>query len=294
MRYADIHKSHPPLWLDVTSSISLSNDIYQQPSEEPTSLNFGKVGCPLPKYKVKGKMIKYKLMSEQPELRPHLPETHWLSRKRLARMMHSYSSLFIKPDGGSGGSGIIKASKIHKGYKVRYGTKRSYVKPRYLYKAIKYFRNPKKKYIVQKGLSLGRYKGRIFDVRMYLQQPDKEWVVSGMAARVANGKHFVTNYHQGGHPKPLDKVLKHLFADSEKIEDCKKTLIKTSMIIAKSIKKKFPAIRELGIDFGIESDGHVWIIEANSRPAHMLFTKLPDKSMLHRIRRNKYLIHLQK
>jgi glutathione synthase/RimK-type ligase-like ATP-grasp enzyme len=123
-----------------------------------------------------------------------------------------------------------------------------------------------------------------------MQKPESTWIISGMASRVAATNQFVTNYHKGGHAEPLDKVLSTLLAnDRSKVNDCLNRITKVSYIIAETINKRH-SIRELGIDLAIEKNGRLWIIEANSKPGHMLFTQLPDKSMLHNIMSNKYLI----
>jgi glutathione synthase/RimK-type ligase-like ATP-grasp enzyme len=237
-----------------------------------------------------GKMIKHIEMLQRPELQQHLPETHWLTPSRTLQMMRTYSSLFIKPNHGSGGTGIIRAKRTQNGYEVRCGQNYKQVGSKSLYKAIQSYRKPSQKYLIQRGLRLAQYEGSIFDIRIYMQKPKTEWIISGMVSRVAAPKQFVTNYHKGGHAEPLHKVLSTLLANnSSKLNDSLNRITKVSYIIAETINKRH-SIRELGIDLAIEKNGRLWIIEANSKPGHMLFTQLPDKSMLHNIMSNKYLI----
>jgi glutathione synthase/RimK-type ligase-like ATP-grasp enzyme len=237
-----------------------------------------------------GKMIKHKEMLQRSVLLQHLPETHWLTPARTLRMLKSYSSIFIKPNHGSGGSGIIRARRIRNGYEVRCGHKRKVIGSGSMYKAIQSFRKPSQKYLVQRGLRLAKYKGSIFDARIYMQKPESDWIISGMVARVAAPNRYVTNFHKGGHAKPLPKVLSTLFEnDSRKVKESLNKIRKLSYIIAETINEHH-SIRELGIDLGIEKNGRIWIIEANSKPGHKLFTQLPDKTMLNRIIANKRLI----
>jgi hypothetical protein len=243
------------------------------------------------KYKVKGKMVKHKLLLNRRVLHPHLPETHWLTASRSMRMLKSYSTIFIKPNGGSGGTGIIKIQRTRSGFKLFDGLRRRFLHTDDLRRKLIGYQKSPKKYIVQRGLHLGRYHGKIFDVRMYLQKPYAEWVISGIAARVAAPNRYVTNHHKGGHAETLDNVLANFFANNKvRMENCKKTLRKTALIAARTLDKRFPDLRELGIDLAIDSSGHVWFIEANSRPFHQLFTQLPDKTMLNLILENKRII----
>jgi hypothetical protein len=240
-------------------------------------------------------MIKHKLLLKRSKLRPHLPETHWLKASKAKRMLKSYSTIFIKPNGGSGGTGIIRIRKLKSlpGYEFRSGRRRRLVSSASMYRTLRAYQKSKKNYIVQRGLKLARYNGRIFDVRMFLQKPPSGWTISGMAARVAAPQHIVTNQHQGGYGKPLNKVLKRIFGQKRsKVKRCIHVLKEISLIMAHTLDKRFSDIRELGIDLGIDTAGRVWIIEANSRPFHKLFTQLPNKRMLYKIRRNKRIMHL--
>ncbi|WP_149094365.1 YheC/YheD family protein [Paenibacillus terrae] len=237
-----------------------------------------------------GKMKKHKEMLQHPVLRPHLPETHWFTDSRTSRMLNTYSSVFIKPNHGSGGSGIIRVKRLKKGYEVRRGSSRRIVGSRFVLRAIKSYQKSRHMYLVQKGLRLAKYHGSIFDTRIYLQKPGRKWVISGTAARVAAPHKYVTNYLKGGHAVSLHRVLFSLFKHNRTKADAYfREISKLSVIIAKTINKRHP-VRELGVDIAIDKKGRILIIEANSHPGHMLFTQLPDPTMINTIMRNKRLI----
>jgi len=238
---------------------------------------------------VKGKMIKHKLLVKNPSLYPHIPSTKWLTASDALHMLKSHSTVFLKPDGGSGGSGILKIRNTSTGgYEIRYGKIRERVGKHSLYRTLRRYQKSSTQYIVQKGIHLGRYHGRVFDIRMYLQKPRSEWGISGMAARIAPPHHYITNYTRGGKAVLLEKVLYPLFeGNTEKVNECIENLRIISMDIATTLNKRFKDIRELGIDLAVESSGQIWIIEANTRPQHKLFSKLPTSEMLRTIRHNK-------
>jgi glutathione synthase/RimK-type ligase-like ATP-grasp enzyme len=237
-----------------------------------------------------GKMRKHIVMLQRPVLRPYIPETYWFTPSRTLRMLRRYPSIFIKPNHGSGGTGIILVKRMRNKYEVRCSGNRKVVGSESLYKTIQSYRKPSERYLVQRGIRLAKYNGSIFDVRVYMQKPKSKWIVSGMVARVAAPNQFVTNYQKGGHGEPLHKVFSTLFANNRrKVNACLNRMTKLSLIIAETINRRY-SIRELGIDIGIEKDGHIWIIEANSKPGHKLFAQHSNKTMLHRIMRNKRLI----
>ncbi|UUZ79159.1 YheC/YheD family protein [Paenibacillus sp. P26] len=207
----------------------------------------------------------------------------------MFRMLKSYRIVFIKPNHGDGGAGIIRVKRKQGRYVVRYGSLRRVVSSGALYNTVRSFRNRADRYLIQRGVRLARYQGRIFDVRVYLQKPHAEWSISGMTARVAAPRLYVTNYQKGGHARPLGKVLKHLYRNKRKAMERIHQISALSLLIAETVQKRRPT-RETGVDLGIDRSGRIWIIEANSKPGHMLFTQLPDKTMLRTIMRNKHLI----
>lgn len=239
-----------------------------------------------------GKMKKHIEMLRIPALRKYIPETYSFTTRRANQMLRSYSSVFIKPNHGTGGTGIIKVTRIGTGYEVRFGQKRQYVQSSSLYQAIRSYQVPSLQYLIQRGLQLAQYNGSIFDLRIYMQKPTLKWGISGMVARVAAQNNYVTNYHKGGFAAPLDQVLTNIFRNNKaQVNKTLYTIKNLSYTIATTLNKWHPHIRELGIDLGIEKNGRLWIIEANTKPGHMLFTQLSDKNMLHTILKNKNLIN---
>jgi len=205
-------------------------------------------------------------------------------------MLQTYKTIFLKPNYGSGGSGIIRIRKrtLHSGFEIRSGRYRQYVGFDGLRKYLQRLSKSTKRFIVQRGIKLARYKGRKFDIRVYLQKPEHEWMISGMVARVAAQKLVVTNHSKGGFARTVDRVLAYLFdGDRSRTNACIREIENLSLTIAPILKRKFSDLRELGIDIAIDENGRVWFIEANSLPGHHLFTQLPDKSMLRTIKANK-------
>jgi glutathione synthase/RimK-type ligase-like ATP-grasp enzyme len=242
-----------------------------------------------------GKMKKHKEMKRHYVLRKYLPEMHWHTHARTLRMLKSYSSIFIKPNHCSGGKGIIRVKKMMGNrYEVRYGNKQSYVNAESLNKMIQSYQESPHQYLVQRGLRLARYKGSIFDIRIYMQKPASKWLISGMVVRIAAPNHFVTNYSQGGQAKPLHKVLLNTFNNNKtKVNETVNRIRNVCYMITRTLDKHHPGLHQLGIDIAIDNDSRLWIIEANSKPGHQLFRKLSDKSMYRTIMKNKRLIRKQ-
>lgn len=98
-----------------------------------------------------GKMKKYREMLQIPDLRPHLPETHWMTDARTLGMLKTYSAIFIKPNQGSGGSGIIRVKRLKSGYEVRRGQSMKLVGASSVLKAIHSYRKSNDRYLDGNG-----------------------------------------------------------------------------------------------------------------------------------------------
>ncbi|PTM59017.1 YheC/D-like protein [Desmospora activa DSM 45169] len=166
----------------------------------------------MPVRRVKGKLLKYGVMSRDSRLNRHLPQTRQLRESELRSMLKRYSTLFIKPDKGSGGHGIIRVRRLSESkMKVEWGRNRSVVHPKALTPMLCEITNPSHRYLIQQGVSLSRVNGRAFDIRVFMQKPKNRWVVSGKVVRVASRGRFLTNYHQGAKPAPVPQVLHQLY-----------------------------------------------------------------------------------
>ncbi len=81
---------------------------------------------------------------------------------------------------------------------------------------------------------------------------------------------------------PLEKLLKP-YMNANAIAGQIRSLKRTGVKVAKVIKRRFPGIRELGVDVGLDRTFTPWIIEVNTRPDPYIFRKLPDKSVVRKV-----------
>lgn len=218
------------------------------------------------------------------ETRRWVPETARLSKEKLRSLLRRYETVYVKPDLGTFGIGVMRVRRLAEGgYELRYGTKRA-IYPNYdrLYGTLVRLKRGRS-YLAQQGIKLLKHKGRRFDVRVMVQRsPRMRWEATGVIARVAAPGKVVTNYHNGGTPMPLEKLLKPYMNDNA-IAGQIRSLKRTGVKVAKVIKRRFPGIRELGVDVGLDRTFTPWIIEVNTRPDPYIFRKLPDKSVVRKV-----------
>nr|WP_284646838.1 YheC/YheD family protein [Paenibacillus chinjuensis] len=62
----------------------------------------------------------------------------------------------------------------------------------------------------------------------------------------------------------------------EKARQLQKELTRLSELIPDVLESCHGRLVELGIDFGVDLDGYIWILEVNSKPGRSIFTYLQD------------------
>jgi glutathione synthase/RimK-type ligase-like ATP-grasp enzyme len=238
--------------------------------------------------RVHSKWAKTKALVRDPLLKPYVPETRPFSKKTLKKMLDRLKMVYIKPVRGTFGNGVIRIEKRN-GRSLRYAFQSGEQKYRYAsytpmfrgLASVKY-RRP---YLVQQGIELLRCAGRRFDLRLMVQKnPKLQWESTGLIGRLAQPRKIVTNYHSGGTPMAAKKLLiSHIPA--KQWREYLKALNKLGILTAAALERKFPRIKEIGIDFAVDAELKPWILEVNTLPDPYIFRKLPDPSVFRRIRR---------
>ncbi len=241
---------------------------------------------------IASKLLKTRVMERYEPLKFYIPETKLLSESSLYSMLFSHKMVFIKPDKGGGGSGIIRVKRTEKGsYEVRFRNQRLIVKEKQVWAAVRKRVLPTKVYLIQQGIDLVRVDGHPCDLRILLQKPRDRWEISGFVAKVAARGQFVTNYCKGGRPVRAVELFNYLLLGDEKaVRRLLYQLSQMSLTAAKILNMRFPGLRELGIDVGLDRWGGIWILEVNTRPNFKMFRKVFGGSTYRRIVKNHRLV----
>lgn len=193
-----------------------------------------------------------------------------------------YVTLYIKPDYGFQGRGVIKATKTSDGYK--------YIKERgravqcsslqELYRKVKQQRTQ----VVQKGVPVATIAGRPFDIRLLMMRNKYgEWQYAGMLAKVAGEGWVITNKRSNGYVLTVDVALKRsLNMSSHRISVAKHKMVWLCYEACRKIDK-YNRYKQIGFDLAVDRQGLVWMIEQNTDPGWSLFRQLQDKTMYKKI-----------
>ncbi|MEK0315010.1 YheC/YheD family protein [Cohnella sp. 56] len=232
------------------------------------------------------KWLQYRILRDASALAGRLPDTRLLRRNALSRMLLQYRSVVLKPRDGSYGRGIVFIS--------RNGAHAYWIQNENMAVAISdtdkllaWLRkqNNGRGYIVQRRLQLARIGRKPFDIRIMAQRKKdaaSTWVATGSYAKVAAPGYLVTNVT--GRTVPAPEALRlarigdrGLLARAERL----------ALSAAERLGMRYPELRQVGFDIGIDSRRRIWIIEGNYKPDLRPFRRLQDTSMYRKILRYK-------
>lgn len=220
-----------------------------------------------------------------PEMRKLVPETRRMNEHSLRDMLQLYSMVYVKPESGTYGKGVMRVERIGGTYSYQSGEKkRSFDTFDALYRSVKRHKR-NRPYLVQRGIRLLKHRGRRFDLRVMVQRnARREWETTGIIGRVAHPRKIVTNYHSGGKPTEVRKLLRP-HAPGHQLPRIESELSAIGRNAARALSRTYPGIDSVGADIGLDDGLRAWIIELNTNPDPYIFRHLPDKSVSRKVLR---------
>lgn len=234
-------------------------------------------------------------MMKNRNLQPHLPETAKFTPEILWNYLRKYNKVVFKPVIGRRGRNILKVSRLGESqYEIHLKNKKNiYTSEKETLSYIEKFIRKRKHslqrtYIVQRYIDLATYENKPFDIRVVVQRRkgSSEWHVTGMVSKVAGKGFMVTNNGlSGGIVLPVTSALGKANDDiARNRKEIMKEIERVVLIATKRLASYWKKQTIMGLDVGVDREGHVWIIEGNLCPGIKNFYKLDDKTMYRRIK----------
>lgn len=203
----------------------------------------------------------------------YLPSTRVFNLSSLKYMARRFDELYIKPNKGGIGIGVVKISKIagtdRWSIQRKIGRSKE-VEGRKLYPVLRSITRGKQ-YIIQETIHLATYKRRPYDLRVSVQKGENgAWGITGIVGKVAKRGSHVTNVARGGRVRRCEKLLKHSGLD---VYEVKRRIKAASLLTARQLDRRLPAVADLGLDVGVTSHGKPYLIEVNFRDQRYSFKK---------------------
>lgn len=235
--------------------------------------NFQERGIPMVSAQFGAKGDLDRLLRRDPVLVPHLPDTVPLHKAEdLYAMLARHRFLYIKPENSSRGAGIRQIEKLPAGYRLRssgsLGPGDMFTSRERLWQTVKSL-GKGQRLIIQQGIPLCQHNGRPFDIRILFAKDGRgQWALGGQAAKVGKPGAIVTNVGAGATPYPLAPVLREIFGgEAGGLLD---TLRQLAEKVARVVEKEMGAgLAEVGLDFALDKNGKIWILEVNTKPMRM-------------------------
>ncbi|MEX2416292.1 MAG: YheC/YheD family protein [Paenibacillaceae bacterium] len=218
-----------------------------------------------PKYRI------HRLLQRDPWLRQHLPPSQAYSRQSLRRMMEIYDTIYIKPQRGSVGRGIMRIRRVKGGlWSIRTLRGSKILNKKAIYRKVQQNVGDQL-YMIQKGIDLATYQGRPYDIRVSVQRGQRgKWQITGMVGKVARRGSHVTNVAKGGTVKRCELLFRH---SRLPVHATRAKVAGVSLQFANYIGRRLYRLADIGLDIGLSRDGKPYFIEMNCRDQRYSFAK---------------------
>ncbi|MEC0181415.1 YheC/YheD family protein [Paenibacillus peoriae] len=247
--------------------------------------------------RVASKWTKTNVILPNPTLAPYIPETRLYTFEHLNEMLSVYGTVYIKPDNGTYGKGVMRAERLTEPlppteegiigeriwYVLRYEVDTlTFDSLEELHKVVS-TRIRKRPYLIQRGIDLLQHETRPFDLRVLTQMNLRNhWETTLIIGRIAAPDKVVTNHHSGGTVRFFNELVAP-YLDVKEAVHLEQKLSKLGERVAWQLQKRYPRLKEIGLDVGLDQQIYPWILEVNTRPAIKVFSFLPNKSLYHKI-----------
>ncbi|MFB5677829.1 YheC/YheD family protein [Paenibacillus terreus] len=234
-----------------------------------------------------GKWRVYVTLRHDSRLSGYLPLTVQFSKDRLRDLLSRHQSVFLKPQSGMQGKRTLCLQKQYNSGEAPFSLRGRDRSNRPFFLAYSSFDEAYdwiaafirgRPYIIQPFLDLHSSTGRPFDVRALVQKDGKgQWTLTGTAVREGEPGSLTSNLHGGGTAREAAGYLQDQFG-TQKASSVLKKINQLSMDIPPVLESRYGRLGELGIDFGIDRSGRLWILEVNSKPGRAVFTEIGDQA----------------
>jgi glutathione synthase/RimK-type ligase-like ATP-grasp enzyme len=229
-----------------------------------------------------GKWEVCEALAKHPEAKKYVPETIiYKNFDDVLHMLNKNELIFMKSYYGSGGKEVLSVEKFSDKYKLNYykmGAKELLLDNINEVQefATKFIGN--KKFIIQQGIRLLTYNSRNMDIRIFIMKNEfGMWESIFKGARIAQGKFSITNTRAGADYAIYEQLYPQLKKQYNFLEvPSTEKLDEAVIILASYIERELGNFGEIGLDIGLDINGGIWILEANSKPDKELESNIFD------------------
>ncbi len=219
----------------------------------------------------------FRRLSTNPSLRRHLPETAPLTNvdDLVARLAARHSIVLKQREGNSGyGMVLLEPDGDGDGCTARYrvgGRTEHFPSADSLKRKLGPLVTGRP-YLVQEHIRLPSYKDRVVDFRVMMQKDHRgAWQPVVALGRFGSPGSIVTSFINNGYALPADEAMRRVFGLTWRGAFAFKCrLVDFCAEVCRALDESGGCYGDLGLDVGIDVEGHLWLFEANKLPFHEL------------------------
>jgi len=214
----------------------------------------------------------YELLS-QSVIKKHVPDTFLLSKVNIAEITEKYRLVYIKPVYGARGNKVYRLEMIENG---EINISMHSFAPRYICRRNEDIGKKLDEFlagndfIVQEGVRANQLKNHNYDIRVLVQKDiGGRWTITGMVSRIAHEQYFNTSIYEM--VCSTEQILDRLFPAGKAKSAVIDAIYNISIEAARIVEKGTGLMGELSIDYMLDGDMNLWIIEINGKPQKSIY-----------------------
>jgi hypothetical protein len=211
------------------------------------------------------KWIKTNALLSNPYIARHIPSSRLFSAVNLRMMISRYGMVVLKPVRGTGGIGVMKVEKSGMRFQLSHKTNKNTFSNFASLMSVLRRSCGKRAYLIQRGIHLATIAGRPIDYRVKYVKENDMWTYRAMVGRLARRGLFVTNLCRGGSQMTAAQGIRRSLSP-RLIGVKKREMRQLTKASTELLESRYPGVGHLGYDYGIDRNGHVWMLEVNTRP----------------------------
>ncbi|NRF95780.1 YheC/YheD family protein [Paenibacillus frigoriresistens] len=212
---------------------------------------------------------------KQSNLKPYVPDTFLYNEVKVSELIEKYKLVYIKPSYGFKGKSVYRVELTDNGdiHISLHSLNPRYIcrKDESVQEKLNELLGPKK-YMVQQGIRLSQLDHQYVDIRVLVQKDILgEWTVSAITSRVAYENYFNTSMCETIYD--VVEILPQLVS-LENINEILRSLHEISVKAAQEAETHMGSLGELSVDFVLDEQSKLWIIELNGKPQKDIYKNL--------------------
>lgn len=234
------------------------------------------------------KWILYQILHKDPVLQGYLPVTMSVKNPLvIKKMLEEFKTVYIKPHHGRKGKYVLRLEELNGGqYRYSYY---QYDEGKLVNKTVYGFQVllkiiytffQGKDILVQQAIELIKYETGLVDMRAELQRNGQgKLEITGISARLGKPNSPITTH---GNAYSFDHFFQHkMHYPRRKVEELNNKVKEFLFRIYEYIEKSYGEYAEIGIDFAVDINDNIWLIECNSQSTKVSLAKAYGSKVLY-------------